>query len=249
MDREWTKNTFEQDGYVLLRGFFDEDQTQEVRDNIIRYVQDVVPLMPREQVYYEVAGDRSTLKQLQMMHTYDPFFETLFLRSPLRDLAELLLNGEVTPKNMQYFNKPPGVGKPTPVHQDGYYFNIEPTEAITMWLALDEVNEENGCLRYVRGAHKYGVRPHRRTDTLGFSQGLIEYCDEDHQNEVTILASPGDLIAHHCLMIHRADGNASDRHRRALGFIYYSARVQENAEEVQAYQKNLIIDLKEKGEI
>jgi ectoine hydroxylase-related dioxygenase (phytanoyl-CoA dioxygenase family) len=50
---------------------------------------------------------------------------------------------------MQYFNKPPSVGQPTPPHQDGYYFMLDPCEAVTMWFALDEVDEENGRMRYV----------------------------------------------------------------------------------------------------
>ena len=44
--------------------------------------------------------------------------------------------------NLQYFNKSPGANKPTPPHQDGYYFMITPCEAVTMWLALDEVDDE-----------------------------------------------------------------------------------------------------------
>ena len=249
MYSQLSKDTFDEDGFVVLREFFDAARTEEIRLNVSRYIKSILPTMPREQVYYEVPGDTTTLKQLQMMHVYDRFFETLFFESPLRTLAELLLDGDVIPKNMQYFNKPPGIGKPTPVHQDGYYFKIEPKEAITMWLALDEVTEENGCLRYIRGAHKKGIRQHQRTNTLGFSQGLNEYSQRDAQNEVKVIADPGDLITHHCLMVHRADGNPSNRHRQALGFIYYSIRAQENRDEVQAYQSNLNDDLKVSGKV
>jgi hypothetical protein len=52
---------------------------------------------------------------------------------------------------------------------------------------------------------------------------LRGFFDEDQTREVRVNIS-------HCIMIHRADGNASDQHRRALGFIYYSTRVKENAE-------------------
>lgn len=50
--------------------------------------------------------------------------------------------------------KPPRIGKGTPPHQDGYYFMLEPNEAVTMWMALEDVNEENGCVRYVKESHK-----------------------------------------------------------------------------------------------
>ena len=242
------KHVFDRDGFVILREFLDEQEIGEVRENVERYIEEVIPTMPPEQVYYEVPERMETLKQLQRMHTHDPFFEELFVRR-LRPLAEVLLDGDVIPTNLQYFNKPPGVSKPTPVHQDGFYFKIKPKEALTMWLALDQVDDENGCIRYVRGAHKQGLREHARTQTLGFSQGLVTFTDEDHSAETSIQAEPGDLSAHHCLMVHRADGNPSERHRRALGFIYYSARVEEDTAEVEVYQASLIADLKRQGKI
>ena len=242
------KHVFDRDGFVILRGFLDEQEVGEVRENVERYIEEVIPAMPSEQVYYEVPERKETLKQLQKMHTHDPFFEELFVRR-LSPLAEVLLDGDVIPTNMQYFNKPPGIGKPTPVHQDGFYFKIKPKEALTMWLALDQVDDENGCIRYVRGAHKQGLREHARTQTLGFSQGLVTFTDEDRRAETTIQAEPGDLSAHHCLMVHRADGNSSGRQRRALGFIYYSARVEEDTAEMEVYQTSLIADLKRQGKL
>ena len=53
-------------------------------------------------------------------------------------------------------------------------------------------------------------------------------------------ASPGDLLAHHALTIHRADGNSSPtRTRRALGFIFYSVDAKEDVAARQAYEKDL----------
>ena len=63
-----------------------------------------------------------------------------------------------------------------------------------MWLALDEVDEENGCVRYVRGSNHLNIRPHGRTGTLGFSQGITDYgTDNDLANEVALAAMPGDM--------------------------------------------------------
>jgi phytanoyl-CoA hydroxylase len=154
-------------------------------------------------------------------------------------------------KNLQYFNKPPGVGQPTPAHQDGYYFKLDPPEALTMWLALDDVDEENGCVRYVRASHRRGMRPHARTNVLGFSQGITDYGTvDDMAGEIAFPAKPGDLLAHHALTIHRADGNRSaTRSRRSLGFIYYAARAREDQVVVDAYQAQLRSELTAAGKI
>ena len=70
---------------------------------------------------------------------------------------------------------------------------------------MDRIDESNGCLRYIPGSHRLGVRPHQTTKVLGFSQGISDYNDEDRRREVTVLLEPGDALAHHGNMIHRAE--------------------------------------------
>jgi phytanoyl-CoA hydroxylase len=170
--------------------------------------------------------------------------------SRFEKLASVLLDDAVTGQNMQYFNKPPRIGKPTPAHQDGYYFMLEPNEAVTMWMALEPVDEENGCVRYVRGSQLRGLRPHGRTGVLGFSQGITDFgTPDDLQNEVYFPTRPGDLLVHHSLTIHRADGNQSDsRSRKALGFIYYAERAKEDVARKQAYQQQLAQEIRAKAD-
>ena len=160
-----------------------------------------------------------------------------------------MLGDKVVGKNMQYFGKPPGVSKPTPPHQDGYYFWLDPCDALTLWLALDDVDEENGCVRYVPGSHRRDMRPHARTNVLGFSQGIADYGQRDDV-EVPCPARRGDIIAHHALTIHRADANRSaNRSRRSFGFIYFAERARENREAKEAYQQRLKDELLAAGKI
>jgi phytanoyl-CoA hydroxylase len=87
-------------------------------------------------------------------------------------------------------------------------------------LALDPTDEENGCIRYVRGSHRQGIRPHNPTQVLGFSQGITDYTDEDEALAAPMRLQPGDLIAHHGETIHRADPNRSSRQRRAFAMVF-----------------------------
>jgi phytanoyl-CoA hydroxylase len=139
---------------------------------------------------------------------------------------------------VEYFNKPAGIGKQTPPHQDGYYFTLIPSEALTLWLALDEVNEENGCVRYVPGSHKKGMRPHNVSNVLGFSQGIADWSPQDQAHEVKAMARPGDLLAHHCNTIHRADANCSERARRAVAIVYYAAQAIPDLEAKARYMES-----------
>jgi phytanoyl-CoA hydroxylase len=88
-------------------------------------------------------------------------------------------------------------------------------------MALDPVDDENGCLRYVPGSHQEGIRPHGRSNVLGFSQGILDYGPADVAREVQIHLQPGDVVAHHGETIHRAMANRSAaRRRRAFAIVY-----------------------------
>ncbi len=239
------KLNFREYGFVFIPGFLNQDEILAVTSRLEKMIREEVPSMPPEHVFYEVRNDLSTVKQIQTLYTYDPFFYEMMFNSRFEKLAELLLGDGVVGKNMQYFNKPPKVGQPTPPHQDGYYFMLEPNEAITMWLGLDEVDEENGCVRYVQGSHLKSLRPHMKTRTLGFSQGISDYGFDDKKEEIWFKTKPGDLLAHHSLTIHRADNNKSfTRTRRALGFIYYSEKARENKAAKMAYQQKLASEIR-----
>ena len=243
---------FGADGFVQLSGFFSPSEVAAVLANVARYIREVVPAAPATDVFYEDKARPETLKQLIRLHEHDAYFRRLLEEGPLRDTAARLLGEAVRPVNQQVFIKPPGGdSRPTPPHQDGYYFHLEPCIATTLWLALDDVDAENGCMRYVRGSHRRGVRPHRRTTTLGFSQGVSDFgAPEDLANEVACTARAGDLIAHHAMTIHRADANrAPDRPRRALGLIYYGVSARESREEHDAYQRKLAAEMKQAGRI
>ena len=246
-----TRHVFDSDGFAAIRGFVAADELVKLSARVDRFIRVVVPRMSAEHVFYEDKNDTSTLKQLQHIYHYDPWFNNLFTAGKFRDLADLLLDGPVVPKNLQYFNKPPCIGRPTPPHQDGHYFMLDPCHALTMWLALDDVDDENGCVRYVRGSHARGMRPHERTETLGFSQGIVDYpSDQDELDEVACPASPGDLLVHHAMTIHRADGNRSAiRSRRALGFIYYSKSAREDTAAHEKYQRMLAQEMAVTGKI
>lgn len=236
---------FLKDGYIFFPSFLNEQEITSVKNRLERFIENKVQDMPKKDVYYEDVNDKSTLKQLQRLFQYDSFFEEMKCNSRFEKLASILLNDGVEGKNIQYFNKPPKIGQPTPAHQDGYYFMLEPNEAVTMWMALEPVDEENGCVRYLKGSHLNGMRKHGKTGTLGFSQGITDYGEQETaQDEVYFPTKDGDLLVHHSMTIHRADGNTSEkRTRKAMGFIYYADKSKEDKAAKEAYQNKLAEEL------
>lgn len=239
IDAATIKANYDRDGYVFIPGFLSREEVERINHELKHFIGHTVQDMPPAYVFYEDKNDPATLKQLQDIHRYNPFFAGILTGSLFEEMAQLLLGENVTGKNLEYFNKPPRIGKPTPPHQDGYYFMLNPPQAITMWMALEDADEENGCVRYIPGSHLTGMRPHGRTSTLGFSQGVTDYGAEDFANEIAFPAKPGDLLIHHAMTVHRADANKSERSRRALGFIYFGESAKEDMEAKKAYQQKL----------
>lgn len=235
------KKDYERDGYVFIPGFLDKSEIQSLNLSLQKVIAEKLSSMPPNHVVYEDKDDKETLKQLQDLQLYDPFFAGVLFKSKFEQIAEALLGDKAIGKTVEYFNKPKKIGKPTPPHQDAYYFMLKPPAAVTMWLALEDVNEENGCVRYVKGSHLLGMREHGRTRTLGFSQAIVDYGNaNDLSYEVAMPARPGDLLIHHAMTIHRADGNKSaTRSRKAMGLIYFSASAQEDKEAKALYLKKL----------
>ncbi|MSS72874.1 MAG: phytanoyl-CoA dioxygenase family protein [Candidatus Latescibacteria bacterium] len=243
------KEMFDRDGYRMIRGLLSPAEVEALNAHIDHYIAEVLPQLPPDAAFYEVKGQPETLMRLQKLHEYDGPCGDLLVSERFVRLAEALLDDGAVPVDALLFNKPARVGKRTPPHQDGFYFMLEPNEALTLWLALDPVDEVNGCLRYVRGSHRRGMRPHQRSNVLGFSQGITDFGGADREAEVAICAEPGDTVVHHSMTIHRADPNPSERTRRALGFVYYARRARQDVERLKAYQKNLIAQWSEEGKV
>lgn len=238
------KASFEQDGFAVVRGLLNAEDRWTLKEGLERFLRDIAPKQDGGHVMYEDPQDRESLKQADCLHL-EPSLDEFRHRGPIRKLAESLI-GPVVPQQVEYFNKPPHNNRPTPPHQDGYYFCLVPNIAVTVWAPLDRVDADNGTLCYVRGSHRLGVLPHRATATLGFSQGLIP--DPATLGEPVLCpAVPGDVLVHHSLTVHSAGGNKSQRHRRSMGFVFYSVHAKVDQEAVARYQAALQVQRDAKG--
>lgn len=80
------------------------------------------------------------------MHDLVPAFHT-FSRGPkLADLVDAL--GVQDPKIWQsmYIFKQPRIGGEVRWHQDATYFYTNPISVVTLWFAIDDATQQNGCL-------------------------------------------------------------------------------------------------------
>jgi phytanoyl-CoA hydroxylase len=235
MDTAALRRAYETDGFVVVRQFLPTSAFNDLCSALDRYIAEVVPSLPPSDAFYVDRTRPETLKQLTRMEQ-SPHFAADVQHPAWRTLAESLLCEPVEHMGCEWFNKPAGTRHVTPPHQDNWYFCLDLPHVLTMWLALDEVDEENGCLRYVRGSHRHPLRPHRRTQTLGFSQGIFDYGDTDRADEVAVTCRPNDLLIHHGNTIHHADANVSAvRQRRSFAMVFRGVSARRDEAAFQRY--------------
>ncbi|QDU56888.1 phytanoyl-CoA dioxygenase family protein [Aeoliella mucimassa] len=240
------RQAFAEDGYLLLQDFLSPEELSLLQQNLARYISDVVPTLPPSEAFYQIPGQQDSLRQLQRMDR-DSFFKDYCSHPRWMELATTLLGEPMLPGKPEWFNKLPG-GHATPPHQDNYYFQLDPPQVLTMWLALDDIDQENGGLRYVPGSHRKGRRPHHTTEVVGFSQGIADYSPDDSSKEELVIMRPGDLLVHHGETIHRADSNRStSRQRRAFAMVFQAVSCQQNNAGRADHESNLARQHKKAG--
>ena len=237
-NRTRIQSDYARDGFVVVRNFLAVDEVEPLCQALDRDIEQDVPAVPDSSAFFHDPERPETLKQLQ--HIPDPALVTYTRNRRWVDLAEILTGESVKAQQPEWFNKPPGIDHATPPHQDNYYFCLRPPSVTTIWVALDAADKSNGALRYVRGSHLLGIRPHRATEVLGFSQGITDYGPGDVAQEECVELAPGDAVAHHGNTIHRADANqTATKSRRAFAIVFQATSCQRDEEAFQRYLQNV----------
>lgn len=144
----------------------------------------------------------------------------------LTEIVEALLGASPLLFEDCIFMKPPRFGSAKPYHQDNFYFRCHPDDQVlTTWIALDEVDAANGCLRYIDGSHRGPILPHDPVP------GAEEYNSAprpeliDLSRESLAPVRKGGVVFHHANTLHTSHRNESDRWRRAYAAHWVTANV------------------------
>jgi len=152
---------------------------------------------------------------------------------PLVDVAEQLLGSNIKGATSQLTFKMRGNTKPFGWHQDNGYGELDPYTTLTTLTALDNADEENGCLWIIPGSHKQQQIDAKYSPNDKTSEKPINL-EVDESQAIPISMKAGEAVIFHCWTLHKSEGNRSkDRDRRILFLRYADA----NAVEVYNHRK------------
>ena len=174
----------------------------------------------RQENLMDMPVDRRDRKMYRLLNTSskDPWFDCIIRHPAVLDAAESVLDGNVQFFQDNVFYKPARDGSETAWHQDNIWWHADPPNMATIWIALDDVDPSNGGVRYVPGSHATLIEPEQpHKDVSGYEYKIMserQLAEIDQMKFVTFNVPAGHAVMHHCLTLHGAPANTSDRPRR-----------------------------------
>ena len=132
-----------------------------------------------------------------------------------------LLGEEVVGWGAHFFSKMPGDGKTVAWHQDASYWPLTPSKTLTVWLAIDDADVANGCMKFVAGSHLKGHLTYR--PSAPEEENVLNQTVENAEQYGTVVydeLQAGELSIHSDLLLHGSEANPSPRRRCGLTLRY-----------------------------
>lgn len=213
--------SFEENGYWIAPRLFDEATVAAAREHMAMVVGGTYERGEAPQVVCRLAESDKALRKIDNSWWADSVIAAVVTSPFLGHIAaELLGVEEIYLWHDQLLWKPGGSGTVGNVgwHQDKHYWTSSSgTDMVTAWVAMDDIHEAIGPMRFLRGSNHW--------DVLGEGN----YFDGDLQSqrerieaigmpwdEVPALMSAGQASFHHCKTFHGSGPNTTQGPRRSL---------------------------------
>lgn len=216
-------NHFQNDGYLLIESFLSKEEVAWVKADIERVCEKNRNLQSDENGFnLEKADDSRSLdpnapilkpgllRKIQGAVFQVPAVKDVFASKKMLDCMEDLMGPNLYYHSSKVMFKAANGGAAKPWHQDAAYWKNYDPKQITVWIALDDASEENGCVWAIPGSHKLGLIPHVHQELQ------VEESRIDLKKTVPVPVKPGGLLIFHSLVLHMSKKNTSDKNRCAI---------------------------------
>jgi len=155
------------------------------------------------------------------VHLISPIFNKICLNKNILDSVESIIGKNILICGTTLFIKNPYEKGFVSFHQDAKYIGLEPHNWVTVWVAVTDANEENGCMRMWPGSHKENLKHHKQK----FDENNLLTRGQTIENvplekTVPIILKAGQISLHHPTIVHGSGLNNSNDRR--IGFVIQS---------------------------
>jgi len=167
-----------------------------------------------------------TPKDIREWHEASTYLYEIMMNPKILDLAEGIVGPNFYCWASSFFIKEPFTREIVGWHQDAYYWPMVPHHTVTVWLAFDDVDEENGGMKVVPGSHLHGILKHQRsTQTDSVLTLELETGTFSDAEAVQFRLKAGEVSLHDDRAVHSSPANPSPRRRAGLTLRYTGTEV------------------------
>lgn len=202
-------------GYLVLRRFFFALEAAEWAHECER-LWNTTELVDPDNLRTHVLGSERAVDRLDPVIDVSPVLARVAQATALRSVLRLLLGGDPLLFKDKLIFKPPGA-RGYRTHQDYAYWHwlpAAPDALLTVMVAVDGANAENGAVEFCPGLHARLLTPEG-------TAADVDDTDVPTPGEL-VETEPGDVVVFHSLTPHRSGFNRSASTRRQL-YLSYSA--------------------------
>jgi ectoine hydroxylase-related dioxygenase (phytanoyl-CoA dioxygenase family) len=211
---------FHENGYLKGIRILSDEQVATLRGELQGLFD---PKHPGNDLFHEYHTNESTDPTRVLFHALGawrimPGFHDVLWHPAFTVPASQLLGGRVRFWHDQLFCKPANHGGVVAWHQDySYWTRTKPMAHLTCWIGLDDASQENGCLQYLPGSHRWSLLPITGLagDMDAIRKVLTPERAEAFERPAAMELNKGEAAFHHPLMIHGSFANSTDQQRRA----------------------------------
>ena len=206
-------NGFNESGYVAPVNIFDIEEITSIRSYFDKLLAEVVA----------TGGDSYSISSAHL--SYGPVYDIL-CDSRIVDCVSDLLGENVVGWGSHFFCKMPHDGQEVAWHQDASYWPLSPSKAVTVWLAIDDADRDNACMKFVAGSHHSGHMTYRKINPD--EHNVLNQTIENPESFGEIVydeLKAGQISLHSDLLLHGSEANLSARRRCGLTLRYASTEV------------------------
>lgn len=210
------KQFYEENGYLVRRALFPEDEVRELRAKMTRLLCEY-PNRPRADLFTPVRKDSAPVDpgnphfvwRIMELPILDDVWFRLALDPRIVQIVSDLLGPNINFHNGKSIIKPPAYPfEEHGWHQDFPYELHDVPDLMAAIIYLDDMDAESGATRVVPGSHKLGLIKH---DINSIGHTLLQKEWDEKGFPVTVQA--GDVIFFSVLLVHAAGGNKTNRSR------------------------------------
>ncbi len=213
---------FHQQGFLKGSRVLNDSEVEVLRNELERVIRDRDGDGPKPVHIVNLTRDDSApvWQVVNIWQASEAFCNLMNHPTILEEIAQLTGGRELRIWHDQIQYKPAGHGGVNMWHQDNPLWPIiDPPNQVTAWVALDDVDESNGCMSMVPGSHLWGDQMAVLREIPDF--GSMPASWQGHKLDVVRCpVDKGEVHYHHSLTWHGSHSNTSNRPRRAIAYHY-----------------------------